>query len=161
MFPRTPVDSISMESFLIRLAVLAEKATLEDLQLRASLTNAGDRDALLAHPDAIEIPAGQLTAARVFIAEKNGAIAGFAAIEPRSDGDADLDALFVDPNIRRFGVGRLLVEHCAAIARRNGSVALHVIGNPHAKEFYRASGFEQTGLTKTRFGVGLLFRKYL
>jgi GNAT superfamily N-acetyltransferase len=150
-----------MESFIIRLAVLSEKETLEALQLRASLTNARDRDAILANPDAIEIPFEQLSAGRVFIAEKNGAIAGFAAIEPRSDGDAELDALFVDPTIRRLGIGRLLVEHCASIARKNGSAALHVIGNPHAEEFYRASGFEQTGITKTRFGVGLLFRKDL
>ena len=41
-----------MESFLIRRAVVSEQKELEDLQMRASLTNAGDRDALLAHPDA-------------------------------------------------------------------------------------------------------------
>ena len=38
----------------IRTATLTEQTVLEDLQLRASLTNAGDRDALLANPDAIE-----------------------------------------------------------------------------------------------------------
>src|SRR5262249_40420419 len=40
--------SQNMPTFLIRPAVVAEKKALEDLQWRASLTNAGDRDALLA-----------------------------------------------------------------------------------------------------------------
>jgi hypothetical protein len=45
-----------MEAFLIRLAILSEQRELEQLQLRASLGNTGDRDALLGHPDAIELP---------------------------------------------------------------------------------------------------------
>jgi hypothetical protein len=45
-----------VSGFLIRCAVISEQKELEALQLRESLTNAGDRDALLAHPDAIELP---------------------------------------------------------------------------------------------------------
>jgi len=51
-----------MRGFLIRQAVASEQKELEELQLRASLTNAGDRDALLAHPDAIELPLAQIAA---------------------------------------------------------------------------------------------------
>jgi GNAT superfamily N-acetyltransferase len=74
------------------------------LQLRASLTNAGDREALLAHPDAIALPVAQIAAAGVFVAEWRGTIVGFAAVEPRADGESELDALFVDPNMRRRGM---------------------------------------------------------
>lgn len=38
----------------IRLALPSEQRALEALQMRASLSNPGDRDALLANPDAIE-----------------------------------------------------------------------------------------------------------
>ena len=100
-----------MENFLIRRAVVSEQRVLEDLQMRASLTNAGDRDALLAHSDAIELPPEQIAAGSVFVAERNGAIAGFAALLPRADGGAELDALFVEPTMRRCGIGRRLVEH--------------------------------------------------
>jgi len=148
-----------MENFLIRRAVVSEQRELEDLQMRASLTNAGDRDALLAHPDAIELPPEQIAAGSVFVAERNGAIAGFAALLPRADGGAELDALFVDPTMRRCGIGRLLVEHCCEVARLKGSVFLHVIGNPHAQDFYTACGFRLTGTAETRFGSGLLMRK--
>ena len=106
-----------MQDLLIRRAVTSEQKELEDLQLRASLTNAGDRDALLAHPDAIELPLTQIAAGGVFVAEWNGTIVGFAAVDPRADGQSELDALFVDPNMRRHGIGRLLVEHCAGVAR--------------------------------------------
>jgi N-acetylglutamate synthase-like GNAT family acetyltransferase len=147
-----------MHDLLIRPAGVSEQRVLEDLQLRASLTNAGDRDALLAHPDAIEVPFAQIAAGRVFVAEWKGTIVGFAAVESRTDGDSELDALFVDPNMRRRGIARLLVEHCAHVARTRKSSALHVIGNPHAEEFYTACGFSKTGTSETRFGTGLLMR---
>jgi GNAT superfamily N-acetyltransferase len=150
-----------MREILIRAAVLSEKEDLEGLQLRASLTNSGDRDALLANPDAIEVPTEQLAGGRVFLAELNGAIVGFAAVEPRADGETELDALFVEPEIRRRGIGRLLVEHSAEVARQNGSAAIHVVGNPHAEEFYIACGFKQIGTAQTRFGTALLFKKML
>jgi ribosomal protein S18 acetylase RimI-like enzyme len=151
-------DSGLMRNLLIRRAVASEQKELEDLQLRASLTNAGDRDALLAHPDAIELPLAQIAAGGVFVAEWNGTIVGFATVEPRGDGESELDALFVDPNMRRRGIARSLIQHCAEVARTQKSAALCVVGNPHAKDFYTACGFNVVGTTETRFGTGLLMR---
>ncbi len=147
-----------MQDLVIRRAVTSEQKELEGLQLRASLTNAGDRDALLAHPDAIELPLAQIEAGGAFVAEWNGTIVGFAAVEPRADGESELDALFVDPNMRRRGIARSLVEHCAEVARTRKSAALCVIGNPHAKDFYTACGFNVIGTSETRFGTGILMR---
>ena len=148
-----------MSSVRIRPAVSSEQKELEALQWRASVSNAGDRDALLANPDAIELPIEQIEKGGVFVAEWNGVIAGFSAVLPRGDGETELEALFVEPTIRRRGIGRLLVEHCVNVARAQGSTALHVVGNPHAESFYLACGFEMTGITETRFGAGLLLRK--
>jgi GNAT superfamily N-acetyltransferase len=145
----------------IRPAVVAERRHLEALQWRASLGNEGDRDALLRHPDAIDLPAEQITAGGVFVLEDDGAILGFSAILPREDGDTELDALFVEPDNQRRGFGRQLIEHCAGVARAGGSKALHVIGNSHAKAFYLSCGFEVLGPFETRFGSGLLMRKAL
>jgi GNAT superfamily N-acetyltransferase len=142
-----------------RPARASERQALEALQRRASLSNPNDREALLAHPDAIELPLDQIVAGHVFVVEWNGTTAGFAAVVPRDDGNSELDALFVEPDHWKHGFGRLLVEHCASVARTRGSAALHVIGNPHAEGFYRACGFEQIGTTHTRFGMGLLFRR--
>jgi GNAT superfamily N-acetyltransferase len=145
----------------IRRAIPAERRTLEALQWRASLGNEGDRDALLRHPDAIDLPQEQIAAGGVFVLEQNGAIVGFSAIMPRDDGDTELDALFVEPSIQRQGIGRKLIEHCAEMARSTGSSALHVVGNTHAKQFYLACGFSIVGTFETRFGLGWLMRKTL
>jgi predicted N-acetyltransferase YhbS len=146
---------------IIRTAIPAEREALEALQRRASLANEGDREALERHPDAIDLPAQQIAAGGVFVAEDSGTLVGFSAILPREDGDTELDALFVEPGIQRRGVGRQLVEHCAKAARLAGSSALHVVGNPHAKQFYLACGFDIVGTFETRFGPGLLMRKAL
>jgi N-acetylglutamate synthase-like GNAT family acetyltransferase len=145
----------------IRPAIVSEQKDLEALQRRASLNNAGDREALLANPDAIQLPLEQIAANRVFLAERDGAIVGFFAVLPREDGETELDALFVEPDLWRQGVGKLLIEHCADVARAQGSAQLHVVGNPHAKEFYTACGFQVTGTVRTRFGLGLALIKKL
>src|ERR1700712_3353484 len=116
----------------IRLAGKGDQIALEDLQLRASLNNPGDRENILAHPDAIVLPLEQLDAEQVFIAERNGTIAGFAVVLPREDGQIELDGLFVEPSLWKGGIGHALVDHCAAYARNIGAQTLHVIGNPHA-----------------------------
>jgi N-acetylglutamate synthase-like GNAT family acetyltransferase len=150
---------LDMNNLAIRRAENSEKKELEDLQLRASLTNAGDREALLANPDAIELPVAQIAAGGVFVAELGGKIVGFAAVEPREDGESELDALFVDPDMRRQGIARALVTYCADFARTRESAFLYVVGNPHAREFYEACGFAMVGTTETRFGPGLVMRK--
>ena len=74
-----------------RLATPAERSALEELQRRASLIWEEDRDALLAHPDAIELPLEQITDGRTIVAESVGELLGFAVVLPREDGDAELD----------------------------------------------------------------------
>ena len=125
------------------------------------MNNPGDRDVLLAHPDAIALPIEQITDGHVFVAERDGVIVGFAAVLPREDGNAELDALFVEPDQWRGGIGRLLLEHCAQVARRRGARMLHVVGNPHAEGFYLACGFNLTGMTATRFSAGLSMERAL
>ena len=145
----------------MRRASTSEKASLEALQRRASLRNPGDRAALLANPDCIELSIEQIEAGGVFVAEVAGEVQGFAAILPRDDGDAELDALFVEPDAWGQGIGRALVEACCAEARVSGATCVHVVGNPHAEGFYGACDFNILGTTQTRFGMGLLMKRDL
>jgi GNAT superfamily N-acetyltransferase len=145
----------------IRVARPDEQALLESLQRRASLKNPGDREAILANPDAIALPIEQIFEECVFVAEGGGLVVGFAAVLPRPDGGAELDALFVEPHLWKRGIGRLLVDHVAEIARSREATFLHVIGNPHAEGFYLSCGFRVTGTIDTRFGTGLAMRRAL
>ena len=61
----------------VRPALLIERKALEALQTRASLANPGDRDALIANPDAIELPPSQIEEGQVLVAEVSGTIVGF------------------------------------------------------------------------------------
>jgi GNAT superfamily N-acetyltransferase len=145
-----------IEPLGIRAAAAAERHELEELQRRASLNNPGDREALLANPDAIDLPLAQIVAGQVFVAERRGRIVGFASVLDRSDGDTELDGLFVEPACWRTGVGGALVDRCAAYGRERQAAAIHVIGNPHALAFYRACGFAEVGIHRTRFGTGIV-----
>jgi GNAT superfamily N-acetyltransferase len=149
------------QALTIRPARPDEHTLLEALQRRASLNNPGDRDALLANPDAIALPIEQITSGCVFVAEHDGAVAGFAAVVPRADGGAELDALFVEPHLWKRGIGRRLVDHVADVARMRAATSLSVVGNPHAEGFYVSCGFVVIEAVDTRFGVGLGMRRAL
>ncbi|MEO8306960.1 MAG: GNAT family N-acetyltransferase [Pseudomonadota bacterium] len=150
-----------MSAVRVRPAIVSDRASLEALQWRASLQNPTDREALLANPDAIMLPVQQIIENRVFVAEQGGKIMGFSAILPREDGNSELDALFVEPGSWRQGIGRALVDHSSTSAKSTGASYLHVVGNPHAEQFYKACGFESFGTERTRFGVGLLMKRPL
>jgi GNAT superfamily N-acetyltransferase len=142
-----------------RLAVPAERRALEDLQRRASLVWEDDRDALLANPDAIELPLEQITDGRTIVAENVGELLGFAVVLRRDDGDAELDGLFVDPTQWRHGIGRELLEQAERIATSEGAASLWVTANTRALGFYGACGFVTVGEVATRFRPAPRMRK--
>ena len=144
---------------VIRLARCDEQKALEDLQRRASFMWEEYREALLANPDAIELPLEQIEAGCAYVAEVGGEAAGFFVVLRRPDGEFDLDGLFVDPAMWRLGIGRLLVREAGRVAGSKGAGLLCVVANPRAQGFYAACDFELTGEEQTRFGVGLSMRK--
>jgi GNAT superfamily N-acetyltransferase len=146
-------------SATFRLAVPAERSALEELQRRASLMWEEDRVALLANPDAIELPLEQITGGRTVVAESAGQLLGFAVVLPRDDGDAELDGLFVEPTYWRHGIGRALVEQAERIARTEGAVNLWVTANTRALGFYDSCGFVKVGEVATRFRPAPKMRK--
>lgn len=142
-----PEDAVT-----IRNAYESERAALEDLQRRSSMHQPMYRAQLQAHPDAIELPAEQINAGLVRVAEDDGAIVGFTVLLPLSDDACELDGLFVEPERMRAGVGRRLVEDAKLIARERGAARIDVVANPQAVAFYEAVGFMRVGEARTRFG---------
>ena len=141
-------------SLLLRLARIEELAQLEDLQRRASLALDEYREALLAHPDAIALPAEQIERGEVMVAEIDGRIAGFAVMLDK-DRSAELDGLFVEPDLWRRGIGSALVEEAVHEARRRGLSLVTVVAGPSARDFYESCGFMVEGAADTRFGPAL------
>jgi GNAT superfamily N-acetyltransferase len=137
----------------IRLARPDERDQLEALQWRASLANENDRPHLEANPDAIHLPLEQIEAGHVTVAEREERVVGFAAVLPE-EGHCELDGLFVEPELWRGGIGAALVEEATHEARRRG-LALMVVANPQALDFYRRCGFSVEGSAETRFGPAI------
>jgi GNAT superfamily N-acetyltransferase len=138
-----------VEALVIRLAREDEREMLEALQRRASLMNETDRPHLEAHPDAIHLPPAQIANGQVLVAVLDGRPAGFAAVV-----GGELDGLFVEPELWKLGIGKVLVDAASQEARSKG-LALTVVTNPAAQGFYERCGFSLEGETKTRFGPGL------
>jgi GNAT superfamily N-acetyltransferase len=139
----------SAERIHIRPAHRDERDALEALQWRASLTNEADRPHLEANPDAIHLSAEQIERGDVLVAEYQGAIAGFAALE-----GGELDGLFVEPSQWRRGVGSALVDAATHRARIRG-LTLSVIAHPAARGFYERCGFAFESEAETRFGPAI------
>jgi ribosomal protein S18 acetylase RimI-like enzyme len=139
----------------IRDAVVAEAAGLTELQRRASLVWEEYRDDLLAHPEAIDVPADLVRSGAVRVAEEDGRVLGFSAVLPPAGESAELDGLFVEPDLMRGGVGRALVDDAVDRLRTAGVARLEVTANPRALGFYEKLGFVAVGSADTEFGPGV------
>ncbi len=137
----------------IRLARPEERETLEALQRRASLALGEYNEQLEAEPDAIQLPIGQIERGEVIVAELDDQIAGFAAVII-DEFEAELDGLFVEPDLWRHGIGSALIDIVVHEARRQG-LSMTVIANPSAQRFYEKCGFTVEGGAQTRFGPAL------
>ena len=140
-----------MTTFLIRAAVPGDMTALRDVFRRSSLSNDGDRENLLAYPDALELSDLAVTQGRTRAAVADDGIVGFATW--LSAGDAmEVEDLFVDPERMRQGFGRALVLDLIAIARGRGVRRVEVTANQHALAFYEEVGFLVSHEVETRFG---------
>ena len=140
-----------MTAFLIRAAVLGDMPALRDVFRRSSLSGDGDRAALLAHPDALELSDLAVREGRARVAVADDRIVGFATW--LSDVDIfEIEDLFVDPERMGQGIGRALVLDLIAIARGHGVGRVEVTANQHALAFYERVGFVVEDEVTTRFG---------
>jgi ribosomal protein S18 acetylase RimI-like enzyme len=137
---------------MIRLGTVADLAAASGVYRRASLSNAGDRDNLLAHPEYLILGPEGLAEGRTHVAEEDGSVVGFATWA-ETVGTIELEDLFVDPDYMRRGIATALVNCIAEILRARGAERLEVTANPHAMGFYRAAGFTDCGVAETNFGA--------
>ncbi len=151
LMPQSPaglVDAMAM----IRLGVPADLPAASDVYRSASLSNAGDRDNLLAHPEHLVLGPEGLAEGRTYVAEEEASLVGFATWS-EADGIFELEDLFVDPGRMRRGIATALVNRIAQDLRTQGVERLEVTANPHALGFYRAAGFIDCGIADTVFGT--------
>jgi hypothetical protein len=130
----------------------AERELLEDLQRRASTHSSPDRDQLLEHPVAIELPATQIDDGLVAPPSAQACRSACTPCSASWTGHVNSMACSWSPRQCRSGIRRLLIQDAVAIARRNATV-IDITANPDAIAFYRSVGFSEGDETATRFGL--------
>jgi GNAT superfamily N-acetyltransferase len=141
---------------MIRDATPGDLPAVQSVFERASLSNPGDRAALLDHPAALVYswPDDPTSRCRVATDDAVGTLVGFVTTT-RADDVLELVDLFVDPGRMRQGIARALLGDVVVYARATGARRLEVDGNPHAHAFYEAVGFVVESMVVTEFGPGL------
>lgn len=145
----------------IRFGRREERDALEAMQRRASLVWEDYREALLAHPEVIQLPLTQLEQRQVRVAEMADERVGFSVLLPHADGILELDGLFVEPTHWRLGIGRALIKDAVDAARAQDMRAIDVTANPRAEAFYVKVGFVGSGMAQTQFGSASRMRLVL
>jgi GNAT superfamily N-acetyltransferase len=90
---------------------------------------------------------GEFADARLWVAERAGAIVGFAGLIVR-ERKAELEPVVVSSAERRQGIGRMLVETAVEAVRAEGVVQINVrpvARNAEAIAFFRDLGFTALG----------------
>jgi GNAT superfamily N-acetyltransferase len=90
---------------------------------------------------------GVLERETVFVAEVEGAPAGYVALA-QAEASVRVDQLFVSPEHEAEGVGRRLLEHAEGYAISQGARTLQVVverDDRRAEAFYRGRGFVPVG----------------
>ena len=146
------------DTIVIRPAHASDVPDLQRVYRESSLSNIGDRDVLLEHPEHLLFSGLGVAAGRTTVALVDDHLVGFASIADGGPMQLELEDLFVDPAWQRRGIARHLIADVARIARRNAVRTLVVTGNPHARAFYLTVGFVQDGEVITEFGPAPRFR---
>jgi GNAT superfamily N-acetyltransferase len=137
---------------MIRLGTPSDLDRVAEVYRSASLSNPGDRDRLLAHPEYLVLDPDGLTEGRTHVAEEDGSVVGFATWAEADRGRIELEDLFVDPKWMRRGIATALVGCIADALRARGADTIEVTASPDALGFYRSVGFIDVGVAQTSFG---------
>ena len=143
----TPADAAALGDAHVRAWHEAYAGLVPDAALAA--LDAGERSAMWR--DALA------KGAAVWLAERNGGIAGFVSSGPRRDDSlpcsGEIYALYVLQAAQRQGIGRALIGHAARdlLAQGHGSAVLWVMeGNTAARCFYEALGGREVARREQR-----------
>ena len=91
---------------------------------------------------------------RIFYARIDGKIVGTASLLKKPNGDFELGKMAVDDDFQGFGIGKMLMEHCLAEAKKSGIKKLILYSNTrlgNAIHLYRKYGFVEVPVTDSAY----------
>ncbi len=112
---------------------------LSELAFRSKASNGYDATFMDACRVELTFSAATMAAGETWLAELDGKLAGFIDVR-LVDGVAEVFAMFVEPDLKRGGVGRALWQQLEIAARSLGANAVMLDADPAAVPFYEAMG---------------------
>ncbi len=82
----------------------------------------------------------------VLVAEDRGRVVGMASLAAIDESTFDLLHMFTEPDAIGTGIGRLLYENVAALAKTRGAKLLSILADPNAEAFYTRMGARKVSM---------------
>ena len=128
----------------IRPAQVDEAAQLSALALQAKAHWGYSTEILESWKELLAVSAADVASKHVYVGTIAGEIVAFYSLAP-SPASWELDHLWVAPRFMHRGLGRELLAHALALARRGGAAPITVDADPNAELFYVARGATRYG----------------
>lgn len=129
---------------LIRRATADDADALSDLAHRAKAHWGYPAHWMREWDAQLTIIPGYLDLHDVWVSERDGTIVGMCALEDRGN-RWNLEHVWVEPAVHGHGVGRALVMHALAEARRRHAGIVELLSDPFASGFYERLGARRAG----------------
>ena len=123
----------------LRRANPEDAAALTSLAFRSKASNGYDAAFMEACRAELTYSAATMAAGETWFAELDGKLSGFIDVR-LVDGVAEVFAMFVEPDIKRSGIGRALWHQLEIAARSLGANTVMLDADPAAVPFYEAMG---------------------
>ncbi len=134
--------------YILRPADRSDLPALNALAWRAVAAWGYSEEEMADRAERISLVADDLVALRLRLAMHRRRLVGFSAAR-RRPGRWRLEHLYVHPDRRFAGVGRILLEDALAAARESGAGVI-VEPDPHATAFFLRLGGRKAGMTAYR-----------
>jgi len=148
-----------MTQLKVRLATPSETDALTALCIRSKAVW-GYNGAFMAKSEAaLTISAACIARGCVLVAERNSRLLGVASLQPLDNQTHDLSHMFVEPSEIRTGIGRVLFQSIAQLAKKDGAKRLSILADPNAEPFYKRMGAHKIGMAPSDAIEGRLLPK--
>lgn len=128
----------------IRVPRPSEADALTDLCKRSKASWGYDGAFMAASAEALTVTPQRLDDEVFWVAEDEGRLLGVVAVLETELG-WELDLLFVEPDLKRGGVGRVLLDRAARHLRAMSVDRVMIQSDPYAEGFYLRCGAERVG----------------
>ncbi|WP_108883277.1 GNAT family N-acetyltransferase [Anderseniella sp. Alg231-50] len=131
-------------SAVLRRAVAIDAGALSDLAFRSKASNGYEADFMEACRDELAVTPAIIAEGGIWISEANSKPVGFFDIRLEND-VLEVYSLYVDPDVKRSGVGRILWAALEERAVAMAAKAIKLDADPAAVKFYTAMGCSVIG----------------